>query len=131
MAPRRMGLAHTSLAPYGVFKTKDGADILISIQSDREWRVLAEHGADIAFARVNDTALLARHPHLWRVDVATPSGQVSYSAPATRRVGEPRRYYGRCPRSAGTPPAFAPSSCRNPVCAGKVKEWCRKRDSNP
>src|SRR5206468_11894902 len=40
--PRRMGLAHTSIAPYGVFKTKDGADILISIQSDREWRVLAE-----------------------------------------------------------------------------------------
>jgi formyl-CoA transferase len=41
-APRRMGLAHTSIAPYGVFKTRDGADILISIQSDREWRVLAD-----------------------------------------------------------------------------------------
>ncbi len=41
MPPRRMGLAHPSIAPYGVFKTKDGADILIAIQSDREWRVLA------------------------------------------------------------------------------------------
>jgi formyl-CoA transferase len=40
--PKRIGLAHTSIAPYGVFKSKDGADILISIQSDREWRVLAE-----------------------------------------------------------------------------------------
>jgi itaconate CoA-transferase len=40
--PKRIGLAHTSIAPYGVFKTKDGADILISIQSDREWRILAE-----------------------------------------------------------------------------------------
>jgi formyl-CoA transferase len=40
--PKRVGLAHTSIAPYGVFKAKDGADILISIQSDREWRVLAE-----------------------------------------------------------------------------------------
>ncbi len=40
--PRRIGLAHTSIAPYGVFKSHDGADILISIQSDREWRVLAE-----------------------------------------------------------------------------------------
>jgi formyl-CoA transferase len=40
--PRRVGLAHPSIAPYGVFKTGDGADILISIQSDREWRVLAE-----------------------------------------------------------------------------------------
>jgi formyl-CoA transferase len=42
MPPQRMGLAHPSIAPYGVFKTKDGADILISIQSDREWRVLAK-----------------------------------------------------------------------------------------
>src|SRR5213078_3692257 len=55
--PKRMGLAHTSIAPYGAFKTKDGADILISIQSDREWRVLAEKvlgdaalAADPAFA---------------------------------------------------------------------------------
>jgi formyl-CoA transferase len=40
--PKRIGLAHTSIAPYGVFKTRDGADILISIQSDREWRVLAD-----------------------------------------------------------------------------------------
>lgn len=35
--PRRQGLSHPSIAPYGVFKTKDGRDILISIQSDREW----------------------------------------------------------------------------------------------
>ncbi len=35
--PMRIGLAHVSIAPYGVFQTKDGKDILISIQSDREW----------------------------------------------------------------------------------------------
>jgi formyl-CoA transferase len=40
--PKRVGLAHTSIAPYGVFKSRDGVDVLISIQSDREWRVLAE-----------------------------------------------------------------------------------------
>ncbi|CUH79487.1 CaiB/BaiF CoA transferase family protein [Tropicibacter naphthalenivorans] len=39
--PRRVGLAHPSIAPYGVFTTQDGAQVLISIQSDREWRVLA------------------------------------------------------------------------------------------
>jgi formyl-CoA transferase len=38
---RRIGLAHAAIAPYGVFKSRDGADILISIQNDREWRVLA------------------------------------------------------------------------------------------
>lgn len=36
-APKRIGLAHPSIAPYGVFRTGDGKTILISIQSDREW----------------------------------------------------------------------------------------------
>ena len=39
--PKRIGLAHPSVAPYGVFDTGDGAAILISIQNDREWVVLA------------------------------------------------------------------------------------------
>jgi itaconate CoA-transferase len=137
--PKRIGLAHTSIAPYGVFKTRDGVDILISIQSDREWRVLADRvlgdkalaadpafatnvervkrraetdgkvqavfgatdeaalagtlaAADIAFARVNDVAALAVHPHLRRIKIATPSGTVSYPAPAALRDGEPRGY---------------------------------------
>jgi itaconate CoA-transferase len=54
---KRIGLAHAAIAPYGVFKSRDGADILISIQNDREWRVLAEKilgdatlGADPRFA---------------------------------------------------------------------------------
>jgi len=40
-SPQRMGLAHPSIAPYGVFACKDGAQILVSIQSDREWAALA------------------------------------------------------------------------------------------
>src|SRR3954465_12396314 len=51
-SPKRLGLAHPSIAPYGVFKSKDGADILISIQNDREWRILA---ADV----MHDAALAA------------------------------------------------------------------------
>jgi len=50
--PKRMGLAHTSISPYGVFKTRDDIDILISIQNDREWRILA---ADV----MQDKALAA------------------------------------------------------------------------
>jgi formyl-CoA transferase len=139
MAPKRMGLAHTSISPYGAFKTRDGVDILISIQNDREWRVLAERvmgdeklaadpefstnvervrrrgetdgrvakgfaamdadaliaklaAADIAFARVNQPTDLAKHPHLRRVTVETPTGPVSYPAPAAQRAGETRRY---------------------------------------
>lgn len=40
-SPKRIGMAHPSISPYGVFRTRDGQDILISIQSDREWRNLA------------------------------------------------------------------------------------------
>ncbi len=137
--PRRIGLAHTSIAPYGAFRTRDGVDVLISIQSDREWRVLAEKvlgdaalaaapafatnvervkrraetdgkvaavfgaldaqtltqkltAADIAFARVNSPADLARHPQLHRISVGTPSGPVSYPAPAERNASGARRY---------------------------------------
>src|SRR6478672_4335116 len=51
-SPKRLGLAHPSIAPYGVFKSKDDVPILISIQNDREWRVLA---ADV----MGDAALFA------------------------------------------------------------------------
>ncbi len=137
--PQRIGLAHPSISPYGVFKSRDGADILISIQNDREWRALAEKvmddtalaadpdfatnvermkrrsdtdgrvqasfgsmdvaeleqklaGADIAFARVSDTALLAKHPHLRRIAVGSPTGPVSTPAPAPLRAGDERSY---------------------------------------
>jgi formyl-CoA transferase len=137
--PRRIGLAHVSIAPYGAFRSRDGIDILISIQSDREWRVLAEKvlgdpalaadpkfatnvervkrraetdgrvgavfgaldadvleqklaAADIAFARVNSPSDLARHPHLRRITVGTPSGPVSYPAPAEQSTSCARRY---------------------------------------
>ena len=38
--PQRLGLAHPSIAPYGVFRSSDGKEILISIQSEREWKKL-------------------------------------------------------------------------------------------
>lgn len=41
-SPGRIGLAHPSIAPYGVFDLKDGTQILISVQSDREWRDLCQ-----------------------------------------------------------------------------------------
>jgi formyl-CoA transferase len=140
---KRIGLAHAAIAPYGVFKSRDGADILISIQNDREWRVLAKDilddasladdprfatgrarmsnraetdakvgavfarfdvaplmaklgKADIAFARVSDCALLSAHPHLRRIEVATPSGPVEMPAPAP--VFDDKRDYGAVPK---------------------------------
>jgi formyl-CoA transferase len=137
--PTRIGLAHPSIAPYGVFQSKDGKDILISIQSEREWKKLCAEvlkqpdlpndprlaniservrnrpltdkivadvfgslnrdelierldDADIAFGEVNTMADLAVHPHLRRIEVGTPKGVVTYSAPAAIFVGEPRTY---------------------------------------
>jgi itaconate CoA-transferase len=58
-SPKRLGLAHPSIAPYGMFKSKDGVDILISIQNDREWRILAE--------KVMGDAALAAHPKFARL----------------------------------------------------------------
>jgi crotonobetainyl-CoA:carnitine CoA-transferase CaiB-like acyl-CoA transferase len=137
--PKRMGLAHPSIAPYGVFRSKDGKDILISIQSEREWKILCAKvlgdaalandprlvngvervrnraftdqtvsdifgslsrdellkrltDADIAFAEVNTMADLTNHPHLRRITVNTPNGEVSYPAPAAIWVDAPRSY---------------------------------------
>ena len=38
--PKRVGLRHPSIAPYGVYTTADGYVILIAIQNEREWQQL-------------------------------------------------------------------------------------------
>ena len=160
--PQRMALAHPSIAPYGAFRSKDGKDILISIQSEREWKKLCSDvlgqpalpndprfsnmvervrnraltdkivgdifasltrdellkrlsDADIAFAEVNTMADLAVHPHLRRIEVGTPNGPVSYSAPALIVVDQPRHYgpvpgIGEQPSAAKPPPVRIKSS---------------------
>ena len=35
--PTRQGLHHPSIAPYGAYKTREGAQTIISIQNEREW----------------------------------------------------------------------------------------------
>ncbi|MAJ24470.1 MAG: carnitine dehydratase, partial [Rickettsiales bacterium] len=35
--PKRVGLSHPSIVPYGCFITKDKKNILFSIQNEREW----------------------------------------------------------------------------------------------
>src|ERR1700754_5278209 len=54
--PKRMALAHPSIAPYGVFNSRDGKGILISIQSEREWKTLC--------AKVLDQPDLPNDPRL-------------------------------------------------------------------
>ena len=40
-APPRVGLRHPSIAPYGAFDCADGRQVLLAVQSDREWAMLA------------------------------------------------------------------------------------------
>ena len=142
--PRRVGLTHPTVAPYGVFTSADGAPILISVQNDREWAVLcrevlgrpqlasdprfatspartanrpetdglvAAHfaalpvaelerqlaAAEIAFARVNSVEDILRHPHLRRVAVASPWGDIALPAAPARLAGVEEPSYGPLP----------------------------------
>lgn len=55
--PPRLGLRHASIAPYGVFTCGDGGQVLISVQSEREWRAFCAHVmADPALASVPEYA---------------------------------------------------------------------------
>ena len=92
-SPKRLGLAHPSIAPYGVFKSKDGADILISIQNDREWRVLA---ADV----MGDTALAA-DPKFAKLDRSREAPRRDRRQGRGRR--SPRWMSQRSPRSSKPP----------------------------
>jgi itaconate CoA-transferase len=131
LAPKRVGIAHSSIVPYGAFRCSDGHAIVIAVQNDREWRTLVEkvldeegalageryvnnsartaHRAEveaaiarsfarrssvemialledarIAFSSLNDVSGLARHPHLRRMSVLSPEGEVSLPAAPVR-----------------------------------------------
>jgi crotonobetainyl-CoA:carnitine CoA-transferase CaiB-like acyl-CoA transferase len=69
--PRRVGLAHPSIAPYGAFHTRDGC-VVLAIQNEREWKMFcdevlgeSEMASDERFAsnteRVRNRAALDRH----------------------------------------------------------------------
>lgn len=41
-APRRTGANHATIAPYGLFASADGSTVMLSVQSEREWRSFCE-----------------------------------------------------------------------------------------
>ena len=42
-APTRSGLQHSFIAPYGAFDCKEGKQILLSVQNNREWVSFCNH----------------------------------------------------------------------------------------
>ncbi|MDP6135984.1 MAG: CaiB/BaiF CoA-transferase family protein [Arenicellales bacterium] len=83
-APARMGLTHALIAPYGAYRTADGNQVLIAIQSDREWQIFCEivlEQPDLA----NDDRFInntARVSHRFEMDESINSvfGQMSLEA---------------------------------------------------
>jgi len=41
-APARLGLRHALIAPYGAYATRDGDQVLIAVQNNREWQSFCE-----------------------------------------------------------------------------------------
>jgi crotonobetainyl-CoA:carnitine CoA-transferase CaiB-like acyl-CoA transferase len=129
-APSRVGVKHPTIAPYGLYSTRDGKAILVGVQNEREWvrfcgevlqrPELAGDGrfktnedrvahrpeldrliqdawdsrestqlealltlAGVAYGTLNSVAGFAAHPHLRRLRVGTPAGDVRLPRPAS------------------------------------------------
>ena len=99
--PRRVGLAHPSIAPYGVFHCAGGAAFLISIQNEAEWRVFCAEvlgapqlAADPRFRTNNDRVAnrgetdAAVQDVLGRLDAGTLTGRLDRAGIAYGQMAE-------------------------------------------
>ena len=97
VAPKRVGLAHPSIAPYGAFPTKDGSLVLLSIQNEREWaRLCAEVLGDPDLAKApgfdsNNARVANRAAVDGRLNAAFATMTRDEAA---RRLGEAGTAYG-------------------------------------
>ncbi|MGB7183101.1 MAG: CaiB/BaiF CoA-transferase family protein [Burkholderiaceae bacterium] len=39
-APKRLGMSHAQVTPYGAYTTSDGGQVMLAVQNDREWSAL-------------------------------------------------------------------------------------------
>ena len=63
-SPKRVGLNHPSIAPYGAYRCGDGESVLISIQNEREWRALCTEVLEKPELARDPDALPHRTEHL-------------------------------------------------------------------
>ena len=81
-APRRVGLAHPSICPYGAFELADGSLVLVSIQNEREW-------ASFCAVALDDPDLPKRHGY------ESNTARVANRAEVDARVGRVFRAMSR------------------------------------
>lgn len=101
--PRRLGLAHPSIAPYGVFKAAD-SDVLISIQNEREWVTFCERVlGDAAIA--SDTRFVSNTARVANREALDAQIARVFGALAVERIAglldEAKIAYGRVSDMAG------------------------------
>ena len=87
-APKRVGLAHPSICPYGAFDTADGHLVLISIQNEREWAsfcdaILRDPSIATTAGFDSNTARVANRPAV-DARVASAFAELSRADAATR-----------------------------------------------
>ena len=103
-APERVGLNHPSIAPYGAYRSAEGELVLISIQSEREWKrlcaeVLEDAALAIRPAFADMPARVANRPALNR-EVDAVFGRLT-TAELTRRLKAAEIAFGRVNDVAG------------------------------
>lgn len=78
-APKRIGLHHASIAPYGAYPAADGRSLVLAIQNDREWQRFCDRIlGDAAFATdprfAGNAQRVANRPALDRIVSAVTAG---------------------------------------------------------
>ncbi len=96
-APQRVGLNHPSIAPYGVYPTGDGRELIVAIQNEREWRRLCtdvlEQAALADDERFSNNSRRCRHRTTLDTVIRAKFGQLS-SSEISRRLRDARIAFG-------------------------------------
>jgi len=91
--PPRSGTSHAAIAPYGVFTTQDGHELLIGLQNEREWirlcTIVLNGKIDSADERFAGNAMRVKNRHLIDPIIQSIIGSLSYTE-AIRRLQEAR-----------------------------------------
>lgn len=97
-APTRQGLKHPSIAPYGVYTTRDGGNIVISIQNEREWgrfcEVFLRQPQVATDARFNSNNARVRHRQKLDAMIAECFSDLGVDE-ALHRLNEANTAYGQ------------------------------------
>ena len=87
-APQRGGLRHPSIAAYGAFTCRDGREVVLAVQKDREWALFCQHvlqQADLAHdPRYADSASRGRHREDIEEMIQALIGRLTYGQVADR-----------------------------------------------